>query len=141
MEINWLALLVCAIAAMVIGFLWHSKMLFGDRYMRAIGGNTNITPEQMKEIQKKMWQLYITQFILVLFQVYVLWHYLAGAASVMTPVSNAIWIWAGFVMPTLAGQWMWSARPRKLAWQGFLISIGYNLVLFIAFALILGAWM
>lgn len=126
---------------MVVGMLWHSQMLFGNMYMKAIGADMNMPKEKMAEIQKKMWQLYITQFILSILQVYVLWHYLVGAAGAMTPLSNVFWIWLGFLMPTVAGQWMWSARPRKDAWSGFFISAGHNLVLFIVFALILKAFM
>lgn len=140
-EINWLAIVLCGIVAMIIGMLWHSKVLFGPTYMKAIGADPNMPKEKMAEIQKKMWQLYLAQFVLVLLQVWVLWYYIMGAIQVMSPISNAFWIWLGFVLPTLAGQWMWSARPRKWAWKGFLISAGYNLVLFIVFALILGAWM
>lgn len=139
-EVNWMAVLLCGVAAMVVGMIWHGP-LFGRMYLLAIGGNPDMPKDEMAKIQKKMWQLYIVQFLLVLLQTYVLWHYIVGAADVMTPVSNAIWIWLGFILPTIAGQWMWSARPRAWAWKGFLISAGYNLVLFIVFALILGAFM
>ena len=135
------AIIVCAIAAMVVGMFWHSKLLFGPRYMKAIGADMNMSPEKMAAIQKKMWQLYILQFVLVLLEAWVLAQYLYGAADVMPLVCNGLWIWAGFVMPTVAGQWMWSARPRKEAWAGFLISAGYNLVLLVVFSLILRAWM
>ncbi len=141
LEVNWLAIIVCGVAAMVIGMIWHSQALFGHMYMKALGADMNMSPEKIKEIQKKMWSLYITQFVLVLLQAYVLFHYIVGAADVMTPVSNALWIWLGFVLPTVAGASMWSARPRKDAWTIFLISAGYNLALFIVFALIIGAWM
>lgn len=139
-EVSWLAVLICAVAAMIIGMAWHSQALFGPTYMKAIGADPNMPAEKMREIQKKMWQLYITQFALVILQVYVLWHYIIGAVQTMTPISNVIWIWLGFVIPTLAGQWMWSARPRAWAWKGFLISAGYNLVLFIVFSLIINAF-
>ncbi len=140
MEINWLMILVCGVAAMVIGATWHGP-LFGKAFMRALGADMNMSPEKMAEIQKKMWQLYILQFVLVVFEAWILSLYIGGSLSVMTPMSNAIWIWAGFVLPTVAGQWMWSPRPRKLAWQGFFISAGYNLVLFIVFAIIIKAMM
>lgn len=139
-EVNWVAVLLCGVASMVLGMIWHSRALFGPTYMNAIGADPAMPAEKMREIQKKMWQLYVTQFVLVLLQAYVLWHYIVGAIDTMTPLSNATWIWLGFLLPTVAGQWMWSARPRKLAWQGFLISAGYNLVLFIVFALIIGAF-
>lgn len=125
---------------MIIGIVWHSKTLFGDMYMKAIGANPNMSKEEMTKIQKRMWQLFLAQFILALFQAWVLGLYIKGAISLMMPISNAVWIWAGFVLPTIAGHWMWSARPRKLAWQGFLISLGYQLVIFVVFAIILGFW-
>lgn len=140
MEINWLMIIICGVAAMVIGMIWHGA-LFGKMYMRAIGADMNMSPEKMAEIQKKMFPIYLMQFVLVVFQAWILSLYIGGSISVMTPMSNAIWIWAGFVLPTVAGQWMWSARPRKLAWQGFFISAGYNLVLFIVFAIIIKAMM
>lgn len=133
--VNLAAVLACAIAAMIVGMLWHSKALFGTRYMKAIGADMNMSPEKMAAIQKKMWQLYLLQFVLVFFQVWVFASYTGGG------LMNAAWVWAGFLMPTVAGQWMWSARPRKEAWAGFLISAGYNLVLFFVFGLILQAWM
>lgn len=139
MEINWLMILVCGVAAMVIGMIWHGA-LFGKMYMRAIGAK-DYTPEEMKEAQKKMMPAYLVQFVLVVFQAWILSLYIGGSISVISPMSNALWIWAGFVLPTVAGQWMWSARPRKLAWQGFFISAGYNFVLFAVFAIIIKAMM
>ncbi len=140
METNLLAVLVCGVVAMVVGSLWHSPMLFGNIYMKAIGADTNMSAEKMKEIQKRMWSLYLTQFLLVLFQAFVLSHYIAGWSDA-TGLENALWIWAAFVMPTVAGGAMWSARPRRDAWNAFLISAGYQLVLFVLFGLILKAWM
>jgi hypothetical protein len=139
METNFLAILACGVVAMIVGMVWHSKALFGDKYMKAIGADTNMSPEKIKEIQKDMWQLYVTQFALALFQAYVLSGYIISEPAVGGSL-NAIWIWAGFVMPTIAGAAMWSARPRKMAWQIFLISSGYHLVLFILFGMILKAW-
>lgn len=140
-DVNWLAVVVCGVAAMMLGMIWHSQALFGTMYMKAIGGDMNMPPEKMKEIQKKMWQLYITQFILSLLTAYVLFYYIVGAIDSISALSNALWIWLGFIMPTIAGQWMWSARPRNDAWTGFLISAGYSLALFVIFAVIIKAMM
>ncbi|MEZ4210677.1 MAG: DUF1761 domain-containing protein [Candidatus Paceibacterota bacterium] len=138
---NFLAILLCAIVAMVLGTIWHSKLLFGPTYMKAIGADMNMPPEKMREIQKKMWQIFLSQFILVMFQVWVLSKFLYTTAFGISAVTNSIWIWAGFVMPTIAGITLWSARPRKMAWQIFLINSGYQFVLFILFAIILKVWM
>ena len=140
MEINVLAVVACGVVSLILGFLWYSQMLFGNIYMKSIGADINMPVEKMKEIQAKMWQLYITQFLLAVFQAFVLSHYISGWSD-GTGLENALWIWAAFVMPTVAGAWMWSARPRRDAWNAFLISAGYQLVLFVLFGLILKAWM
>lgn len=139
MDINLLAVLVCGVAAMIVGSLWHSKMLFGDAFIKASGMDIGMTPEKMAEIQKKMWQLYATQFILALLQAYVLAIYVTNWTSV-SGISNALLIWLGFVMPVVAGSCMWSSRPRKDAWKVFFISAGYQLVLFVVFGFILSIW-
>ncbi len=99
---DFLPILICGIAAMVVGMVWHSPALFGKTFMKALGADMNMSPEKMKEIQKKMWQLYVTQFVLVLFQAFVLSIYINGSIHVMSPLSSSIWIWAGFVLPTIA---------------------------------------
>ena len=139
MEINLLAVLVCGVGAMVIGTVWHSKFLFGDAFIKASGMDIGMTPEKMAVIQKKMWQLYLTQFILALLQAYVLVIYIKNWTSI-NGISNAFLIWLGFVMPVVAGSCMWSSRPRKDAWKVFFISAGYHLVLFMVFGFILGSW-
>lgn len=140
MEINLLAVLVCGIASMIVGSLWHSKFLFGDAFIKASGMDIGMTPEKMAEIQKKMWQLYATQFVLALLQAFVLAKYITSWTE-MSGIMNAFVIWLGFVMPVVAGACMWSSRPRKDAWKVFFISAGYQFVLFVVFGLILGSWM
>ena len=139
MDINLLAVLVCGVVAMVIGSLWHSKLMFGNAFIKASGMDIGMTPEKMAEIQKKMWQLYVTQFILALLQAYVLVIYIVNWNTI-SGVSNAFLIWLGFVMPVVAGNAMWSSRPRKDAWKVFFISMGYQFVFFIVFGFILGSW-
>jgi hypothetical protein len=141
MEINWLAIIVCGVVAMIVGMIWHNPKVFGNTYMKALGADMNISPEKMKVIQQKMWQLYVTQFILVLFEVWILAQFIINHADSMSNISVALWIWAGFVLPTVAISAIWSTRPRKYAWQIFLISASYNLVLFILFAIIIKAMM
>lgn len=139
MEINLLAVLVCAVAAMVIGSLWHSKLLFGDAFIKSSGMDIGMTPEKMAQIQKKMRQLYATQFLLALLQAYMLSLFINGGFAI-GGITNAFLIWLGFIMPTVAGACMWSSRPRSDAWKVFFISAGYQLVLFFAFGVILANW-
>ncbi len=141
--VNYIAILVCAVVGMIIGTLWHSKLLFGPAFMEAAGMDMNMSPEKMKEIQKKMWQLYLAQFVMLVVELYVLAHYVTAVSplpGVVGGLTTAFWIWIGFMVPIIGGNAMWSARPRKMAWRLFFISAGYQLVCVLIFGAILGAW-
>ncbi len=135
--INWWAILVCGIVAMVIGSIWYGP-LFGKKWMEMMGIGA-MDAEAKKKMQKEAMPLYAIQFVLVLFQAYVLAHYIAGWQDA-SGVENAMWIWAAFVMPTVAGSAMWTTQPTRTRWTLFFIQAGYQLVMFVLFGLILGMW-
>ena len=138
MIINYWAVLVCAVLAMALGFLWYGP-LFGKKWMSIVGvGPADLAARQ--KMQQNVWKLYVAQFLLVLFQVWVLAYYIAGWQEASGLV-NALWIWAAFIMPTVAGAAMWNNDSAKISWARFMIQAGYQLVLFVMFGLILGAWL
>ena len=137
MIINYWAVLVCAVLAMALGFLWYGP-LFGKKWMSIVGvGPADLAARQ--KMQQNVWKLYVAQFLLVLFQVWVLAYYIVGWQEASGLV-NALWIWAAFIMPTVAGAAMWNNDSAKISWARFMIQAGYQLVLFVMFGLILGAW-
>lgn len=141
MQVHFLPVLVCAIVSMIIGMIWYGPFLFGKTWARLLKADPDCMtdPVKRKEANKKALPLYLIQFILAIFQVWVLAHFIGGWSDV-SALESALWIWAAFVMPTSAGAAMWSADSRKDAWQRFFITAGFQLVLFIVFALILTAW-
>ncbi len=137
MEINYYAVAVCAVLAMVLGWLWYGP-LFGKQWME-ICGMKGMDEAKRREMQKATMPLYLIQFVLVLFQAWVLAYYIGGWTEV-SGLSNGLWVWAAFIMPTVAAASMWNGDAGKVKWSRFLIQAGYQLLLFIAFGLILGAW-
>lgn len=137
MEINYLAVVVCGVLAMALGYVWYGP-LFGKKWLEVIGA-TELDLERRREMQEGVGKLYLTQFVLALFQVWVLAYYIKGWQGA-SGVENALWIWAAFIMPTIAAGSMWNNDSAKVSWARFLIQAGYNLVLFIIFGFILGAW-
>ncbi len=137
MEINLIAVGVCAVLAMVIGSIWYGP-LFGKTWMRIVGA-TDLDIEARKKMQKASTWLYISQLGLAVFQVWVLAYYIQGWTSA-SGVVNAIWIWAAFVMPIIFGTAMWNNDSMKIKWSRFFVQSGYQLVCFVMFGLILGAW-
>ena len=138
MEINYLAVLVCAVLAMVIGALWYGP-LFGNMWLRVIGA-TEMDLATRAAMQKKAMPLYVVQFLLTLFQVFVLAEQMAWGGWKPQTLGVSIFIFLGYVMPTIAASCMWNNDSRKIAWTRFLIQAGYQLVVFVLFGLILQMW-
>ena len=135
---NILAIVVCAIVALVIGSIWYGP-IFGKAWMQIMGVAT-MTPEQQADMKKKMGIMYATQFVLSLITAAVLSYHISHWNTATPAVGIAICTWFGFIMTTEAGAALWSGKPTHVAWKMFLISTGGQLVTFIAYGLILSAW-
>lgn len=137
MEINYIAILAAAVISMIVGAVWYGA-LFGKKWMEIVGA-TEMNMERKKEMQKSARPLYLISFVLTLLQLYVLAHFINAWDSV-SGVETALWLWAGFVIPTVAAGSMWNNDSKKISWSRFLIQAGYYLALFIIFGLILSFW-
>lgn len=135
--INYWAVLVCAVLSLVLGSVWYGP-LFGKAWARIIGTD-DMSPEECKDMQRKAMPLYLVQFVLALLSAFLLAH-MTGFSAVSGVLSAAI-VWAGFIMPTIAGATMWTNEPRRRAWQRFGIQAGFQLLCFIVFGLVLGLWL
>lgn len=137
LSINYLAVLVGAVLSMAIGALWYGP-LFGKKWLEIVGVNS-ADLETRKQMQKNAMPLYLVQFVLTLFQVLVLAHLVADTTKV-GGLERSLWIWAAFVIPTLAGTVMWTNEQSKMKWARFLIQGGYQFIIFIIFGLLLQLW-
>lgn len=137
MDLNYLAVVACAVAAMGIGALWYGP-LFGKKWMVIVGA-TATDEARRNEMQRGATKLYLVQFLLTLFQVWVLAYYIGGWTDV-SGLEQALWIWAAFIIPVVAGTAMWNNDSAKISWARFLIQGGYQLVIFVMFGLVLGLW-
>jgi len=145
MEINFFAVMLSSIVAMVIGAIWYGP-LFGKKWMEIIGAD-GVGPEKHKEMQKAAMPMYAIQFALTFFQASVLaylMHLIDPEASigitVMVWSSATLIIWAAFVVPIIAAGAMWNNDSRRIALSRFFIQSGYQFVIFLMFAIILGLW-
>ena len=135
--VNYLAIASGAVLSMVIGAIWYGP-LFGKKWMQIVGINP-ADEEARKKMQKSAGPLYAVQFVLTLFQVFVLAHLVADT-KIAGGIERSLWIWAAFVIPTLAGAVMWTNETSKFKWARFLIQGGYQLVIFIVFGSLLQFW-
>ena len=137
MEINYLAILGAAVLSMIVGAIWYGP-LFGKVWMEIVGVDAN-DMKAREEMQKGAMPLYIIQLLITIGQLYILAHFIKGWNEV-SGIEVALWLWLGFVVPTLAAASMWTTDKTKVKWARFLIQGGYFLVMFIIFGYILGNW-
>ncbi len=134
-ELNIVAIIVAAIAAMGLGFSYYSPLLLGNPWMKQMG----YTKEALKKMQKKMGALYglsfvallITSFILS-FLVEVLYPFY-GTVPVLAGMYTAFWMWLGFVFPVQLTDTIFGSKKWKL----LAINTGYQLAALLTMGIIL----
>lgn len=122
MDINYITVLVCAVISMITGAVWYGP-IFGKKWMEIVGARQEDEAAR-KKMQKSAGPLYVIQFFLTLFQVWVLARYISGGADA-SGLETSLWIWAAFVMPIVAGGAMWNNDSRKISLSRFFIQAGY----------------
>lgn len=130
-QVNLVAVVLSAVAAMVIGSLWYSKMLFGKQWMKLTGITVEGKPD-------KMGLMYGAMFVGALVEAYILSlfiHY-AGAHTAFLGAKTGLWAAAGFVVPVMLGNYMFSKKPMKLLY----IDAGYALVNLVVMGAIIAFW-
>lgn len=137
MDINIVAVIVTTLVAFAIGAIWYS-VLFQKQWME-ITGATKRSPEEMKKMQKEAGPFYLLQFIVTLLQVYVLAHVIQNIPEI-SGVEVALWVFAGFILPTLFGAVMWTGIEKRLMKKQIMIQLGCQAVTLVAMGLILGMW-
>ncbi|MBI4085946.1 MAG: DUF1761 domain-containing protein [Candidatus Liptonbacteria bacterium] len=136
--INYLAVLVAAIASMVLGFLWYEQ-LFGKYWMQLMG----FTSESMAEAKKKgMTMQYSLMTVGSLVMSYVLANavifgsaYL-GATGITAGIMAGFWNWLGFIAPVTLGSVIWEGN----SWKLWVLNNGYYLVSLSVMGTILSVW-
>lgn len=129
-SINYLAVLVAAIAGMVVGAVWYSPAVFGNAWMKAIGKKTDQLGDPTNS--------YLIATVLALVLAYVMAHFVdyVNASTVGAAVQLAFWLWLGFVITTQGVNAVFEGKSRDL----FLVSAGHHLAEFIVVAAILALW-
>jgi Protein of unknown function (DUF1761) len=129
-SINWLAVVVSVIVAMVSGFLWYHPKLFFPAWWAGIGKSGEPgNPDPM------IWVFTIIAAIIQAVAVALLVN-LMGSTTAASGALAGFMLWLGFVAPT-------NLVNKLFAGHGFrvwAIEAGNHLVNFLIFGAILGAW-
>ena len=135
MRIKYAAVIVATLVHFILGGLWYSPLLFGNKFLQIIAW----TPQQLAAMEAKgATKELIVAFITSLILVYILAHFVqyTKATSAMAGIQTGFWLWLGFIATTNIATVLFEQRPLGL----FLINVSYQLVACMLAGAILAVW-
>jgi hypothetical protein len=136
--INFLAVVVAAVAAFILGFLFHGPVS-GKLWMKL----ANIHPtgkEKFADMLPQMaWNLLanlVTAYVLAVMYAFVSSSPLSSGLGIGTGIMCALWIWFGFLITTTSIEVIWMKRSVKL----WLFECACSLVVMIAMGAIIASF-
>jgi hypothetical protein len=132
--VNYLAILVSALAVFVIGMVWYSPLLFARQWMTANGYG----PEKLEAMKRGMGRTYSITFICYLVMGFVMALLIAqtGAATGLEGAELGGVLWLGFAATIGLTANLYSDKPLA----AYFIDAGYQLAFMLAMGAILAAW-
>ena len=134
-NVNYLAILVAAVASFALGWLWYSPALFAKIWMSEMG----MTPEKMAAMPKSgMAKQFSLSFLGGLIMAWVLAVLISrvGANSLIGGLKLGAFVWLGFIATVQMSDILFGGKSKKL----YLINTGYNLVSLLLMGVILALW-
>ncbi len=129
-SLNWLAILVAALAGFAVGSLWYSSFLFGKAWQK----ETGITTEKAKSAN--MGKIMGLAFVLMFLISFNLAAFLGATATIATGILYGALAGIFWVTAALGVTYLFEMQSTKL----WLINGGYHAVTFTIMGGILGAW-
>lgn len=129
-NLNWLAILVAAASAFVLGGLWYSPLMFVRRWMK----ETGITEESTKSVN--MIKLFGLSFILSLIASFFLAMFIGKEAGALFGAMAGFMAGLGWVFTFMGISYLFEARTLA----HFLINSMYSVVSLTIMGLIIGIW-
>ncbi len=129
-EVNFLAVLVAAISAFVLGGLWYSPVLFFKAWLDGAG----LTEEDAQ--QGHPGKIYGGAFVMTFIAATVLAVVIGDHKSLAGGLHWGLFVGIGWVATSFATNYLFERRSLKL----WLVNAGYNVVLFALMGAILGIW-
>ena len=138
LPVNYVAVIVAAIACFIIGFLFHGP-LFGKLWMKL----ANIHPtgkEKFSDMIPQMLQNLLANiicaYVLSVVYLFASTSPLMGGSGAWNGMMCAFWIWLGFIVTGSSMEVIWMGKSKKL-WY---FEITSSLVSFLAMGAIIAAW-
>jgi hypothetical protein len=129
-NLNWLAIIVAAISAFVLGGLWYSPLMFVKRWMK----ETGITPDATK--RTNMGKIFGLAFLLSLVASFFLAMFIGPNAGGAFGALAGFMAGFGWVFTFIGISYLFESRT----FAHFLINAMYSVVSLTIMGLIIGVW-
>jgi hypothetical protein len=128
LDINWIAVIVAAVASMVIGFVYYHPAVMGTRWQQLIGRTMDAGSSGMAYAYTAVGAL-ISAFVLAQF---IHWSdsYSIGGGAFIGALG-----WLGFTATSSFADFLFTGRP----WALYSIQNGFQLISAVAIGAIIGA--
>lgn len=135
-QVNWLAVVLAALSTMVVGSIWYSPKVFGNKWMKLIGkSEKELGKNKSAATQAILITLvvsFLSAYILASFAMMASYYY--GVSLLQGAGIAALWGWLGFTAARFITHDAFEQRPSKLTWM----NVGHEFVTFGVMALIIG---
>ena len=129
-QINWLSVIVSALAAFAVGSLWYSPVLFGKKWQVLV----KLSDEDIKN--SNMVLIFGSTFLLNILAALVLDMFLGRDATLVFGLIAGLMVSVFWIGSSFAINYLYTRKPFKL----FLIDAGYYVTFYGIMGIILGAW-
>ena len=137
MEINFVAVIVAAVVAFVIGFLFHGP-LFGKVWMKLADihptGNEKFS-DMIPQMVGNMVMNVVCASVLAMF-IFVTSSFYHNVGNVVGGMGIAFWAWLGFLVTSTSMNVIWMGKSKQL----WMFEVVASLTSFLAMGAILAWW-
>ena len=129
-NLNWLAIIVAAISAFVLGGLWYSPLMFVKRWMK----ETGLTEDSTKKVN--MIKVFGLAFVLALIAAFFLAMFIGTGKGAAFGAHAGLMAGFGWVCTFMGIIYLFESRTLA----HFLINAGYSIVSLTIMGFIIGVW-
>lgn len=134
-EINYAAVAVATVAAIVVGSIWYVPRVFGARWKKLAGvRDPETTLQAVLPIIVSIALSFLLAWVLA-GAIAIAWHFYGGS-YLSSALVTGLTLWAGFTGGRMIVHDVFAGRPTQLT----VLNIAHELLLVLVMSVILGLW-
>jgi hypothetical protein len=134
-EINYWAVLIATASSMLVGSVWYTPKVFGERWMKLANVDpTGNASSAAIPILVTVVVSFLTAWVLA-GATTISWHFYEGAFF-WSAIVTSVTLWAGFTAARFITHDVFEGRPSQLT----VLNIAHELVTVVVMAIIIGVW-